>query len=148
MAMIPSFASIVHDRLADASRNRARRSAHGPATELHVITTSKLLAHGDETSGEWPPARAPRPLEPDRTRIGTLIVQIPSLTPSDAEDADERDAIRRLGSGQLSGSGGCSHAGRSSQSTRVTHLIHSGPRRPGTTSRTGAPWPARSGSPP
>jgi SAM-dependent methyltransferase len=48
----------------------------------------------------------------------------------------------------VSGSGAWSHDGRSSGSTLVTHLTHQGPRRPGTTRRTGAPWPARSGSPP
>lgn len=48
---------------------------------------------------------------------------------------------------QASGSGGCHHAGRSASRTSTTHFTHHGPRRPGTTSRTGAPCPARNGSP-
>ena len=47
-----------------------------------------------------------------------------------------------------SGNGNCSHHGRSTGSTRLTHLTHQKPRRPGATSLTGAPWPRRSGSPP
>ena len=68
MAMIPSFASIVHERYADASRNRARRSAHGPATELHAITKS-------EDSVRRRPRTPVREsgTEPDGTRLETLI---------------------------------------------------------------------------
>ena len=47
-----------------------------------------------------------------------------------------------------SGNGNCSHDGRSTSSTRLIHLTHQKPRRPGATSLTGAPWPRRSGSPP
>ena len=47
----------------------------------------------------------------------------------------------------LPGNGGCSHQGASTTSIRVTHLTHQNPRRPGATSRTGAPCPAESGRP-
>ena len=53
-----------------------------------------------------------------------------------------------FGNRHSSGNGSWSHQGRSMGSTRLTHLTHQKPRRPGATSRTGEPWPRRSGSPP
>lgn len=49
---------------------------------------------------------------------------------------------------QVRGRGGWSQGGFPSGSTLVTHLTHHGPRRPGTISRTGAPWPGLSAAPP
>ena len=50
--------------------------------------------------------------------------------------------------GYSAGNGSCSHHGRLMASMRLTHLTHQKPRRPGATSRTGAPWPRPKGSPP
>ncbi len=52
-----------------------------------------------------------------------------------------------LAGGYSSGNGSWSHHGRLIGSTRLTHFTHQKPRRPGATSRTGAPWPRRRGSP-
>lgn len=47
-----------------------------------------------------------------------------------------------------SGNGDCSHHGESTTRTSVTHFTHQNPRRPGATSRTGAPCPGDSAEPP
>ena len=49
--------------------------------------------------------------------------------------------------GHCSGNGDWAQAGRSLSSTEATHLTHQNPRRPGATSRTGAPCPASSSRP-
>src|SRR3954468_19694975 len=55
---------------------------------------------------------------------------------------------RPLTAPQRNGNGACCHHGRLSCSTRDTHLTQWYPRPPGTTRRTGAPWPTDSGVPP
>jgi hypothetical protein len=49
---------------------------------------------------------------------------------------------------QVKGNGGCHHQGVSDGSIDASHFTHQKPRRPGATSRAGAPWPAESGRPP
>ena len=48
---------------------------------------------------------------------------------------------------QFSGNGSCHQGGRSLGSIELTHFTHQKPRRPGTTSRAGAPFPDVNGTP-